>query len=300
VVNLKFSPDGRFLAAAMAGDNGGLRIFDRNNDWNEAFQDDAHIYGISFARVGRLATASADSTIRLYEYEPGDIRPSFHAIGNAVQATGGRAYRIAFSPDGSRLAVGFLDRIAVDILDGSTLQSLGGHAPTGLIVPGPAAGVSQTSLGGLSKVAWSIDGFTLFATGSVVDVNGRSIILSWDKNGLGDEHRLPTCGSDIAADVTPLSSGRVFVASMEPCLNLLDANGATVWTGQSQIIHRFGLTGQIVTGYQDDRLKVSQNGLLVDFQYGLSVNEFLRFDVRSLSLSPAPATPSPTRQLTGR
>jgi hypothetical protein len=143
-------------------------------------------------------------------------------------------------------------------------------------------------LGGLSKVAWSIDGLTLFATGSVLDVNGRSIVLAWDKNGLGDERRLPNCGGDIVADVTALPSGRVFVASMEPCLNLLDANGATVCTDQSQIIHRFGPTGQIVTGYQDDRLKVSQNGRLIDFQYGLSVNAFLRFDMRSLSLSPAP------------
>lgn len=181
-----------------------------------------------------------------------------------------------------------MDRIAVDVLDGYTLKYLGGHASTGLTVPFAGTGLFQTPLGGLSKVAWSIDGLTLFATGSVLDVKGRSIVLAWDKNGLGDERRLPNCGADTAADVTALPSGRVFVASMEPCLGLLDADGATVWTAQSQIIHLFGPTRQILTGYQDDRLKVSQDGRLVDFQYGSSVNAFLRFDMRSLSLSPAP------------
>ena len=236
----------------MVGGKGGLRIFDRTDDWNEAFRDDAHdSYGISFARLGRLATASVDAKIRLYEYDPDNIRPSFHTIGSPVQATVGlRPYRIAFSPDGSRLAVGFVDRIAVDILDGSTLQYVGGHAPTGLMVPIAGKGLLQTSLGGLSKVAWSIDGLTLFATGSVVDAKGRSIVLAWDKNGLGDERRLPDCGDDTAADVTALPSGRVFVASMEPCLGVLDADGATVWTAQSQIMHRVGRTAQLVTGYQ--------------------------------------------------
>jgi WD40 repeat protein len=60
VNNLTFSPDGRFLAVMLAG-TGGLRIFDRNNDWTETFRDDtygANGYWTSFARNGRLATTS--------------------------------------------------------------------------------------------------------------------------------------------------------------------------------------------------------------------------------------------------
>ena len=61
-----------------------------------------------------------------------------------------------------------------------------------------------------------------------------------------------------------------------------------VWSVQSQIIRLYAPPGQIVRGYQNDRLKVSQDGQVVDFRYGESANAFLRFDMRSLDLSPAP------------
>jgi WD40 repeat protein len=270
VTNLRFSPDGRFLAAVMAGGKGGLRIFDRTNGLDEAYRDDAYeSLGVSFARDGRLATASLDGKIRLYEYDPDTIRPTFHTMGDPVQTSGGgHPYRIAFSPDGSRLAVGFGDRIAVDVLDGKTLQHLGGHPPTGLEVPTVGMAPFQVPAGGLSKVAWSIDGLTLFATGAVTDVEGRSVVLAWDRSGLGDERRFSNCAHDTAADVNTLPSGRVFVASMEPCLGLLNANGAMVWSVQSQIIRLYPPPGQIVEGYQSDRLKLSQDGRVVDFRYG--------------------------------
>jgi len=67
---LTFSPDGRYLAATVVGPNG-LRVFDRDKDWDEAFRDvyDGSSYGAAFARDGRLATTSyaSDGTIRLYD-----------------------------------------------------------------------------------------------------------------------------------------------------------------------------------------------------------------------------------------
>jgi WD40 repeat protein len=36
---LRFSPDGRYLAATPAGSTG-LRVFDRDKDWNKVFRDD--------------------------------------------------------------------------------------------------------------------------------------------------------------------------------------------------------------------------------------------------------------------
>jgi WD40 repeat protein len=61
-LSLKFSPDGRYLAATLSRTNG-LRVFDRDKDWSEAFRDDQYgedSYGASFAPDGRLATVAQD------------------------------------------------------------------------------------------------------------------------------------------------------------------------------------------------------------------------------------------------
>ena len=80
VTFLTFSPDGRYLAATMGGSNG-MRVFDWNKDWSEAFRDDQYgddSYGASFSADGRLATTSFDGMIRLYRYdrkaEPSSLR----------------------------------------------------------------------------------------------------------------------------------------------------------------------------------------------------------------------------------
>ena len=65
---LTFSPDGRYLAATI-GVRNGLRVFDRDRDWSEAFRDASYgdsSYGSAFAPDGRLATTSLDGKIRLY------------------------------------------------------------------------------------------------------------------------------------------------------------------------------------------------------------------------------------------
>jgi WD40 repeat protein len=70
--SLTFSPDGRYLAATLGGKHG-LRVFDRDNDWAEAFRDDPYgdgSYGAAFAPDGRLATTSYDGLIRLYTSDP--------------------------------------------------------------------------------------------------------------------------------------------------------------------------------------------------------------------------------------
>ena len=108
----------RYLAA------NGLRVFDRENDWSEAFRDDQYgndSYGAAFAPDGRLATTSLDGKIRLYKYDPNDDSPNFRRVGEPVKAPSGNLpYGIAFSPDGRRLAVGYADVAAVDVLDGTT------------------------------------------------------------------------------------------------------------------------------------------------------------------------------------
>ena len=61
------------------GDCGGLRIFDRDEQWAEVFGDTDYggsIYGVAFAADGRLATTSYDGMIRLYDKRLQACRPS--------------------------------------------------------------------------------------------------------------------------------------------------------------------------------------------------------------------------------
>jgi WD40 repeat protein len=174
---LTFSLDGRYLAATIGGPNG-LRVFDRDKDWAEAFRDDQYgdsSYGAAFAPSGRLATVADDGLIRLYKYDPNNDNPNFRRVGEPVKPLSGHNPRgAAFSPDGKRLAVGYFDVAAVDIFDGTTLKRAGGQSPTDATV----------SADGLSWVAWSGDGNTLFGAGGTHDEAARFLLFAWDRGGL--------------------------------------------------------------------------------------------------------------------
>jgi WD40 repeat protein len=266
--SLTFSSDGRYLAATL-GDGKGLRIFDRDRDWSEAFRDDQYgdsSHGAAFAHDGRLATVADDGLIRLYQYNPKGDNPNFRQAGKPLMSSGGnKPYGAAFSPDGRRLAVGYWgDR--VDVLDGTTLERVGGQRPENVVIP----------FAGLYAVAWSRDGQTLYADGLAANAQGQALLFAWDQGGLGPERRMTYCGPNTAVGVDAFPDGRIFVASVAFCLGLMDARGEAVWTVTSPILDFLG---------QADVMGVSQGGQVVDFGYRGSEEPLLRFDVRSLSLS---------------
>jgi WD40 repeat protein len=281
---LTFSPDGRYVAATL-GSGDGLRVFDRNKNWSEAFRDDQYgdpSYGAAFARDGRLATTSLDGLIRSYQYDPNSDSPNFRRVGEPLKAPSGEGpFGIDYSPDGKFLAVGYYDVVAVDVLDGMTLERVGGHKPAD-VEAGPA---------GTVHVAWSRDGRTLFAAGALQDAQNRFLLFAWDRGGLGDEKRMTYCAFSTAAGVDALPDGRILVAAMGPCLGLVYADGNPVWTVGSRV---FDFRGQA------DTLKASVDGTLVDFLYRDPTRAYvipaasLRYDLGSLTLS----SPTPNDDLT--
>jgi WD40 repeat protein len=222
--SLAFSPDGRYLTAGLwernlaaglggrnlaagLGGRNGLRIYDRDQQWSEVFRDTNYgniINGVDFAADGRLATTSYDGQVRLYNRD-------FKQIVAPRKATGGaRPFRIAFSPDGTMLAVGYANTARVDLLDGHSLAAL----------PGPNVEDIRFSL---QRVAWSKDGQTLYAGGRF-ERGGEFPVLAWAHAGQGERKILPA-GRDAIGGLAALPDGRLLVAAQDPFLELLEPDG---------------------------------------------------------------------------
>jgi Caspase domain len=209
--------------------------------------------------------------IRLYQYDRDKDNPSFSLVGEPVKAPSGHLpYAIAFSPDDKRLAIGYIDVPAVDVLNAANLKRLGGHSAADLEKAGD----------GPDRVGWSSDGQTLFAAGGMRDARAaRGGLLAWDRGGLGDERHQSYCADDTAAGVDAMPGGRLLVASMGTCLGLMDARGEPIWTIASPLLDLRD---------QYDVMRVSEDGQVVDFGFRGSAGPVLRFDVKSLSLSRPP------------
>jgi WD40 repeat protein len=234
-IGLAFSSEGRYLAAGLGG-KGGLRVYDRDRQWTEAFRDTNYgddIYGATFAADGRLATASRDGKVRLYD-------PDFKLVVPARKATGGdKPHRIAFSPDGTTLAVGHAHAATVDLFDAHSLAPL------------PRPNVDGLGNGSLHNVTWSKDGKTLYAGGTY------AFVLAWANAGRGERRALPA-GRNTVEGLAALPDGRLFMAAADPFVELLEPDGKIRWAHTAP-------TADFRN--QQAPLAVSADGTIVDFGF---------------------------------
>jgi WD40 repeat protein len=209
VVDLAFSPGAERLAAGLGGKNG-VRVWTAPFD-GEPMTDSGYgdsIYGLAFDRSGsgRFATTSWDGMIRLYD------RDLALAPETATAPGGKYPLRIAFSPDGDTLAVGYGDTTNVDLLSVPNLVRV--HA----VETGFAGN------GDLGKVAWSADGGSLYASGSYDDGTGYSPVLRWAGSGQG-MHVALDGPHDSITELAVLPLGGVAFGSADPAFGIFDADG---------------------------------------------------------------------------
>ena len=205
IAHLAYSRDGAFLVATLGGANG-MRLY-RTQDYTQVAGDMAYSdgsYGADFDAAGRLVTASYDGFVRLYDRN-GKLRTKRNA------PEGARPHGVAFSPDGTRVAVGYDDSTRVDVLSGKDLTPL--YAPN-------TSGVEN---GNLASVSWSADGRWLYAGGEYNTLLSFHI-RRWAESGRGAFQDLPAAQNTIMY-ILPLAQGGVVFGAADPAFGVLDATG---------------------------------------------------------------------------
>jgi hypothetical protein len=278
--HIAFSPDGRFLAATLWGQNGGVHLFQTSN-WSQTGEDREygnHSVSAHFSRDSRLVTTSFDGYLRLYEVgTEGSLR-----LTVKVKAPNGNIpYAARFSPDGSKVAVGYHDTASVSVLSGRDLSLL--FSPN-------TSGVDNGASG---SIAWSSDGRYLFAGGTyrkIVDGDWNVIIQRWSDGGRGIRSDFAAADNTIM-DLAPLPDGRVAYASFNPAIGILDQTGK-----------RILFVPPPTADFRDngDGFRVSSDGSKVSFSYEKWGKSPASFDLnkRGLTLGKPDASLKPPLTMT--
>lgn len=261
ITQLAWSADSQLIAVGLR--QTGLRVFKRSlgfvgadPEYNDA------IYGASFSRDGRLAVVSLDGSLRIYSLGKNGLERL------ARKQMPGKPYGVAWSPDGSQLAIGLQDASRALVLSASSLE---------VLFNADAGGA-----GNLGRVAWSADGKTLYAAGSVIR-NGRFAVLAFGGAGSEPGREIGNFGNTI----TGLSShaGGLLASSAEPAWTAFDSAGAL----RFQVAARNG-------DFRDagEAFRVSQDGQKIALPMAMGGKEPVLFDLVRGELRSA-AAPSSTK-----
>ena len=262
VHRLVYTPNGRFLAV-VTGEGGGkvswsgMRIF-RLPDYALVAEDRDYGDFVKWVESdptgSRVATSCYDGFVRLYDLsglESLDASPPrrITPVSKIRPAGGKRPWGLAFSPDGTLLAVGFnlVPRLDVLQVNGNTLKHAYSADTTGV------RGGGQD----LKALAWSSDGRFLYAGGGH-RLKGVAQIRKWADGGRGRYSDLPV-GVDLALlHLLPLRAGGVAYSSRDGSFGLLNAQDEATLLGPQAIpIYEANYKGFLL----------SPDGAMIQFAY---------------------------------
>ncbi|MDK9719431.1 MAG: caspase family protein, partial [Trichlorobacter sp.] len=181
---------------------------------------------------------------------------------------------VKFSPDGTRLAVGFSNVPRVNVLS----------IPDLAVLYSPSTDDLAQNQGSLNSVTWSANGNYLYAAGmrqiKEQDI-WRTPIRRWNDAGRGMHVDLKTSTTNTITALAPLSDGSLAFGSTQPALGLLEPDGN----------ERFFLV-PLLADYRAIkwRFTVSQDGTFVRFSYDSDDKFPAAFagSNRSLIITPGP------------
>jgi WD40 repeat protein len=269
---LAFSRDGKYLAVGT-DDDGGLSVY-RSADGHLAGEDDGKhgaINSIQFAAPDndgapvRLAESSTEG-VHLYKF----LETAATLLREVAQADrrdvphGSTPGRIAFSPDGKQIALGFTDEPCVLILTGDDLT------------PGEIYRVPLLDSGdgtnNLMSVCWSIAGPQVFGAGDAGDKADESTIYRWTLGRKDSPTKMAAGALQVTGMLCHPQGGLLFSAAALP-LGSFDSNG------HRSLFHAFPLT----RSPKDGSLLVSADGSAVAFP-SWPTGRIVRFSLRDHAL----------------
>ncbi len=208
ILHLAFSPDGHLLAATLA--SGGLRVFS-NADGRLLAEDRDYgnqSYSAHFSSDGKLLTTSFDGLLRLYRFDG----KALYLFAKRAAPGGQNPFAARFSPDGTRIAVGFGDTSVVNVLSARDLSLE--YAPD-------TSGLNEKFV----SIAWSRQGGFLYAGVDTDEFDGKPLyVRRWVNEGKGAARNLPVAGSTLM-DLTALPDGRLLFGSQDPSWGIVNVQG---------------------------------------------------------------------------
>ena len=252
-LHLAFSPDGRYLMAAL---DGGVRLY-RTSDYSLAAEDTGYkgnvnwsAFSPAFAKDGLVVTGAQDLYVRVYRVSSSG---RLLLLRRRISSRKEEPVNIAFSPDAAKLAIAFnYDAYpVVEVWDSHSLARL--------------YKVDSDTLGGsggsAERVAWSADGNYLYAAGGIGFA--RSKIVRVNQGGRGDAEEVET-GTDTSAshiaEILPLRNGALLFATGLPALGMVDANWKVARFLAAPIPGYLGLD-------LNKKFLLSQDGMSLRFSY---------------------------------
>jgi WD40 repeat protein len=260
---LAFSPDGKRLAVSL-GRGQGVRVLEVETGAelmaDRDYKDDS--YGIAFGPDGSLFAVGDDGFVRRYG-------PDLKRTAKVETLGGKEPSSVAVHSQGDKMAIGYSDVPAVDILEAKTLQRL------------VAADVNGVNDGNLSSVAWSSDSKRLVAGGrfsKLFDGVWRYPVRIWDNDGRQLGADIPLADNTILS-LTPCGDAIAF-CTFDPSYGLLRADSTVAVLGKSPVPD--------MRGKLRDRFAVSTDGLRLRFGLEPGLRRPVVFDLAAGTLADAP------------
>ncbi|WP_052333978.1 caspase family protein [Neolewinella persica] len=250
ILDIEFSPDGRFFAASLGGTDG-IRVYSTSNFKKVGEDTDygSELYNLAFGANGSLATVSNDGFVRRYAAD--------FTLSNKKQlGKDKRPYSLDFSPDGQLLAVAYDNSPNLSVLDAQSLEERYQPDITGAIT------ISTR----LNKTSFSKDGNQLIAGGynskTVDGVYGYCLRI-WDKQGKGPYTDLVVSQNTIM-DLKSTTSGNILIGGSRPDWAIVSASlkERVEYTGANALYFNIHQRSHLLLNQDGTRVGVSPHSQL--------------------------------------